>query len=106
MKLMRTLTLLLAALLAGASTSRAATYTNIAAPGWTLNVNQLDSPNGNNIRNVIPSAPGGAQVVRFNRATGAFDAVETFTFTGSWQPGTTILNPGDGFYFFNPGANP
>src|ERR1044072_3046491 len=93
-------------LLAFTWVSHAATsYSVVALPGWNLVANQLDSPNGNNLRSVMPNAALNAQVIRFNRATGSFDGVETLPALAGWQPGTTILNPGDGFYFFNPTAN-
>src|SRR5258706_1224753 len=97
MKPNRVFLIVLGIALALTSTSQAATsYTVVAAPGWNLVANQLDSPNGNNIRNVIPNTALNAQVIRFNRATGSFDGVETLTALAGWQPGTTSLNPGDG----------
>ena len=83
----------------------AATYTITNAPGWNLIANQLDSPNGNGIRNVIPPAPPGSLLKRFNLATKTFDTIETYqmlvTGAQTWVPGTNILNPGDGLYFYN-----
>ena len=91
--------------LAVAANSFAATYTVMSAPGWNLIANQLDSPNGNNIRNVILRPPLGSLLQRFNLNTKAFDTLETYEMlpTGgqTWVPGTNILNPGDGLYFFN-----
>jgi hypothetical protein len=81
--------------------ARADTYVITNLPGWNLIANQLDSPNGNGIRNVIPSAPAGSQLLRFNPTTKTFNPVETYNLTGSWQPGTNILNPGIGLYFSN-----
>lgn len=80
---------------------QAASYTVTNLPGWNLIANQLDSPNGNNIKNVIPSPPIGSLVKRFNLTTKTFDSLEIFTAAGGWLPGTNVLNPGDGLYFSN-----
>ena len=90
---------------AAAPWGQAASYTITAAPGWNLIANQLDSLRGNGIRNVIPAAPLGSQIIRYNLATKAFGSIETYqmllTGAQTWVPGTNILNPGDGLYFYN-----
>src|SRR6266404_8311523 len=96
---------LILAMLAPTIATRAATnYTIANASGWNLIANQLDGPNGNTIANVIPSAPVGSQVKKFNLTTKTFQTVETLTAAAGWSPGTNILNPGDGLYFFNSSA--
>ncbi len=84
--------------------ARSATYNITNAPGWNLIANQLNSPNGNNIRNVILNPPFNSTVRRFNLQTKAFGSTETYTAGAGWLPGTNILNPGDGLYFFNSAA--
>jgi len=88
-------------LLAATLPGRAASYLVTNQPGWNLIANQLDGPNGNNIRVVIQNAPIGSQVRKFNLATKAFGSVELLTAAGGWLPGTNILNPGEGIYFSN-----
>ena len=84
-----------------------ASYTITAAPGWNLIANQLNSDSGNVIRNIILRPPLGSQLQRFNLSTHSFDTLETYkqqllTAIQAWSPGTNILNPGDGLYFYNP----
>ncbi len=92
-------------ILALAAGSQAATMSITNSPGWNLIANQLVGDGGNNIRLLIRTAPLGSQLKRFNLATGAFDSTETFqqlpTGGQAWVPGTNILNPGDGLYFYN-----
>jgi len=99
--------------LATVAGGRAASYTITNAPGWNLIANQLDSPNGNSIGNVLPpaSVPNLSRLMKFNLATKTFNGVETRTISPIsgqpiWQPGTNILNPGDGLIFSNWSSTP
>src|SRR5215831_11089842 len=71
-------------------------YTITNFPGWNLIANQLDNTNGNNINNVIPDAPPGSVLYKFNRTLGGFDAEVFDDIDLIWEPGTTSLNPGEG----------
>jgi hypothetical protein len=86
----------------------AATYTITNAPGWNLIANQVDGANGNGIQMILPAAnvPNGSRLMKFNLATKSFNTVEVRTISPAsgqaiWQPGTNILNPGDGLMFSN-----
>jgi IgGFc binding protein/HYR domain len=78
-------------------------YTVTNLPGFNLIANQLTSPNGNTIGNVIPSAPFGSMVLRWDIPTAKFQTA-ILTATGGWQPSTMLLNPGDGLEFSNSSA--
>ncbi|MCL5098587.1 MAG: hypothetical protein M1608_13870, partial [Candidatus Omnitrophica bacterium] len=80
---------------------QAASYSISLAPGWNLIANQVDGANGNGIRIIIPAAPLGSQLMKYNLATKSFGAIETYTAAAGWLPGTNVLNPGEGIYFSN-----
>jgi hypothetical protein len=112
---MRTKTLLLSAavLAAGLAVSTAQSVYSINAVGYVnltvvngynLIANPLNGTN-NSINTVIPTAPDGSKVLRWNGASQGFAAAETY-FSGTWFNGdfevsTTAINPGEGFFFQN-----
>lgn len=113
---MRTKALLLTAALglAGAATSMAQAvysvnvvgYINLTMkPGFNLVANQLNAAPNNNINTVIPSAPEESQILKFVNGNYTGDI-----YLGGWvnalsgDPSTTTVAPGEGFFFFNPGA--
>ncbi|MEI6565624.1 MAG: HYR domain-containing protein [Verrucomicrobiota bacterium] len=90
-------------------TTRAATYNITNAPGWNLIASQLDGANGNGIRAILPAGPSGSQLIGYSLSRGAFGSVETsqpllVTAGTTWNPGTNIINPGDGLIYFNSAA--
>jgi hypothetical protein len=125
---MRTKTLLLsaAALAAGVVTSMAANtysvnvvgYINVTVqPGFNLIANQLDVDSVDSIGTVLnagtPSSQEGATVLKFFNATGGFSSDTYANNTGdvgfigwydsnSGNPSTNTIQPGVGFFYFNP----
>lgn len=113
---MRTKTLLLSAavLAAGLAASTAQSvfsvnavgYVNVTLkPGYNLIANPLNGTN-NNINTVIPTAPNGSIAFKWNFASQQFAAADTFADGFGWidnafQLSTTVLNPGEGFFFQN-----
>lgn len=113
---MRTKALLLTAALglAGAATSMAQAvysvnvvgYINLTMkPGFNLVANQLKNGN-NNLSTILPGAANEAQVLKFannNYNIDITDGVDWFDFN-TGEPSTTTVNPGEGFFFFQPNA--
>jgi len=114
---MRTKTLLLsAALLAVGLTASVAQsvfsvnavgYVNVTVvSGYSLLGNPLNGTN-NNINTIIPSAPEGSSILRWDSSTQNF-RTEGDNFVGgewvdgSFLPSSTVLNPGEAFFFNNP----
>jgi hypothetical protein len=117
---MRTKTILLSAAVfaAGLAASTAQSVYSINAVGyvnWTLRAgyNLLANPlNGtnNNIRTVIPTAPQDSVLFTWNGALQTFNQADTYDSTIGWfdqgfNPSSTILAPGQGFFLQNPGGN-
>jgi hypothetical protein len=118
---MRTKTLLLtaAAIAAGVFSSQAQTavfsqnavgYVNVTVrPGYNLIANPLNGTN-NLLSTVIPTAPDGSTVFKWNNGAQQFAQADTFL-GGAWldsgfNPSTTVVNPGEGIFFQNnSGAN-
>jgi hypothetical protein len=112
---MRTKTLLFSAavLAAGMAASMAQSVYSINAVGYVnltiqngynLIANPLNGTN-NSINTIMPIAPDGSVVLRWNGNAQAFHQAETH-FTGVWydgafNPSTTVINPGEGFFFQN-----
>jgi hypothetical protein len=119
---MRTKTLLFSAavLAAGLATSvaqsvysvNAVGYVNVTlVPGYNLIANPLNGTN-NNVNTVIPTAPGGSVILRWDAATQNFNPNGDTYFDGlgwldnAFNPSTTDLNPGQSFFLQNnSGAN-
>ena len=99
------LPLALCALLAGAaSTSMGAVIPKAFAAGCNLFANELDAFPNNNIANVLPAPPNQTTVFKFISPNSGFE-VETFdAVIGAWDPGTMVLNPGDGAILQTPVA--
>ena len=89
---------------ATAALAQLPSYTVTNLPGYNLIANQLTSPNGNSIRNVIPSAPGGSKLLRCDIPGGTFQTA-TFIAGAGWNPNTLVLNSGDGLEFWNSSAS-
>jgi hypothetical protein len=79
-------------------------YTVTNLPGWNLIANQITNVNGDNIKVLITSVPVGSKLLRWDIPSGSFAQTEVYTALSGWQPGTTILNPGDGLAFSNNSA--
>ena len=116
---MRTQKLLVAAavLAISAATSMAQVYSlNIVGyinltikPGFNLVANQLNNGAGSNSLNVVfPGSANGSTVYLFDAGTGSF--TQSVYDTDGWydpisgNPSTSVVNPGQGFFFFNPNA--
>jgi hypothetical protein len=116
---MRTKTLLLTAALgiASVATSMAQAvysvnvvgYVNLTlARNFNLVANQLDATPNNTLGSVFPSVPNNSQILKFsnnNYTRDDFDGtgwVDSETF----EPSTRSVNPGEGFFFYNPTAGP
>lgn len=117
---MRTQKLLVAAavLAISAATSMAQVYSqNIVGyinltinNGFNLVANQLNNGAGSNSLNVVfPGSANGSTVYLFNPGTGNFtqDVYDTDGWYDpiSGNPSTSVVNPGQGFFFFNPSTN-
>jgi len=66
-----------------------------AALTYALLANPLNGTN-NNVNTVIPTAPDGSQLFKFSG--GAFQNPEGYITGVGWDPGTAVLNPGEGFF--------
>jgi len=112
---MRTKTLLLSAAVfaAGIAVSTAQSvysinavgYVNLTvANGYNLIANPLNGTN-NSINTVMPTAPDGSSVLRWNNQAQTFYQAETYLggtwFDGNFNVSTTVINPGEGFFFQN-----
>jgi hypothetical protein len=115
---MRTKTLLLTAALgiASAATSMAQAVYSVNAvgyinltlkPGFNLVANQLNATGNNRLDTVLPAAPLETQVLKFanNNYTSDISDGASWLDAGTGNPSTTAVNPGDGFFYFNPGAS-
>jgi hypothetical protein len=117
---MRTKALLLTAALglAGAATSMAQAvysvnvvgYINLTMkPGFNLVANQLNASPNNTLASVLGVVPDETQVLKFGNNNYTSDIY--FTDLGGWvdpnsgAASTTVVNPGDGFFYFNPAAS-
>jgi hypothetical protein len=111
---MRTKALLgLAALAAGALTASAQNnvyslnvvgYYNVTMkPGYNLVANQLNTGT-NGLGQVIPGAPIESQVLKFVGGTYVVDISDGTAWldANSGNPSTTVVKPGEGFFFYNP----
>lgn len=123
---MRTKTLLLTAAIvaAGAAGSiaqsvysvNAVGYVNVTLlPGFNLISNPLNGTN-NNINSIIPSAPNNSIISRWSVANQGFRPSDTYFEIAPGDPAngwydagftlsSTVINPGEGFFIQNPGAN-
>ena len=78
--------------------------------GYNLIANPLNGTN-NAISTVIPTAPDGATLYRFNKAAQGFFQADTYFnfappdngwYDGSFNPSTAVLAPGEAFFIRNP----
>ena len=115
---MKTKTILLMAALAaaGIATSKAQTVYSVNSvgfiglslgPGYSLMANQLNNTN-NKVSTLFPNMPDDCQLIKWNTASQGFASAD-FTAGGVWfdqdfNVATTTLSPGEGAFFFNPGA--
>jgi len=114
---MRTKTLLLTAALgfAGVATSMAQAvysvnivgYINLTMkPGFNLVANQLNASPNNKLDSVLPAAALESQVLKFSNNNYSADISDGTTWldAATGNPSATTVGPGEGFFFFNPGA--
>lgn len=112
---MRTKTLLLSAavLAAGLAASVAQSVYSVNSVGY-VNVtlvngyNLLNNPlNGTNnqISTILPSVPDGSALLKWNSSAQQFAQADTYLggvwYDGDFNPSTTTLNPGEGFFLQN-----
>ncbi len=115
---MRTKALLLTAALglAGAATSMAQAvysvnvvgYINLTMkPGFNLVANQLKASPNNKLDTVLPAAAIESQVLKFANNNYSSDISDGANWldAASGNPSATTVSPGEGFFFFNPGAS-
>jgi hypothetical protein len=84
-------------------------YINLTlAPGFNLVANQLNATGNNRLDTVLPAAPLETQVLKFanNNYTADISDGTAWLDNATGNPSTTTINPGDGFFYFNPGATP
>jgi len=91
-------------------------YVNVTlSPNYTLISNPLNGTN-NNIKTIMPVAPDQSQSLRWNPVTQHFAGIDTYyvvpedTTLNGWydsglNPSVSVINPGESFFFFNPGAS-
>jgi hypothetical protein len=75
-------------------------------PGFNLVANQLNASPNNGLNTVLPTVPIESQVLKFsagNYGSDIFDG-SAWLDAGTGNPTTTTVSPGEGFFFFNPGA--
>lgn len=116
---MRTKTLLLTAaiVVAGIGASQAQVYSVNAVGyvnvtirnGYNLIANPLNGTNNNNINAVIPIAPSGSSVFKWDSVNQTFAQADSYIDGFGWADGnfelsSTVLKPGQAFFFQNPGA--
>jgi hypothetical protein len=107
---MRTKTLLLTAVLSAAGIASSlgqvfsqniVGYVNRALPpGFSLIANPLNVVAGNTLNNILPSAPIGTILYKYDPATGTFNSS---TFIADWNPNLTLA-PGEGAFINLAGA--
>ena len=110
---MRTKTLLLTAAVSAAGIAssmaqvfsvNAVGYVNVSVkPGFQLIANPLNASD-NKISALIPSAPDGTTLYKFDSASGSY-SINTFLF-GAWSTPDQTLVPGEGAFILNPDTNP
>jgi hypothetical protein len=84
-------------------------YVNLTlAPGFNLVANQLTATPNNRLDTVLPAAALESQVLKFGNNTYSSDISDGTSWldAGTGDPSTTTVSPGEGFFFFNPGAAP
>lgn len=114
---MRTKALLLTAALglAGVASSMAQAvysvnvvgYINLTMkPGFNLVANQLKASPNNKLDSVLPAAAIESQVLKFSNNNYSSDISDGANWldANTGDPSATTVSPGEGFFFFNPGA--
>src|SRR5208282_3461539 len=76
-------------------------YTISLQAGLNLIANQLDD-GSNTLNEVMPSVPDGSVLFKYNNSSGAWSIAAYSAASGSWQPSTLTLNPGEGAFFQAP----
>jgi hypothetical protein len=86
-------------------------YVNLTMQrGFNLVGNQLDATPNNLLNSVLPSVPQDSQVLKFRNNNYTRDDFDTGS--GGWidantlEPSTTTVDPGEGFFYYNPTAGP
>jgi hypothetical protein len=86
-------------------------YVNVeVGPGASLLANPLNASPDNTLDNVLPSVPDQSTVFKWNFAGQTFAASDTFFagfgwFDSGFNPSTTTLDPGEGFFLKTPDAS-
>ena len=84
-------------------------YINLTmCPGFNLAANQLNATGNNRLDTVLPAAPLETQVLKFSNNNYGADISDGSAWldAGTGNPSTTTVSPGEGFFYFNPGATP
>jgi hypothetical protein len=89
-------------LLAQCSQAATCNYSIAIPQNWSMIANQCDNPSGNTLNNVFPAVPAGSKIIKWNNQVQAWGPISIFS-GGIWSPNQT-LDPGEGAFFFNPGA--
>jgi hypothetical protein len=78
-------------------------YVNTAIPsGFSMIQNPLNASPNNSLASALPNPGAPCQLFKYNTTSGAYDINE---FDGEfWLDDAQVVNPGEGFFLFNPGA--
>ena len=82
-------------------------YVNVTLKaGYNLLNNPLNGTN-NNVNTIIPTAPEGSSLYKWNGNAQAFFQADAYAFPLGWidsdaNPSTTTISPGEGFFIQNP----
>jgi len=69
------------------------------SPGYSMIANHFDAGNGGSIAELIPTAPYGTTIYKFDGAT--FNSAVFDEFDEAWLPGDMTLSPGEGVFIEN-----
>lgn len=72
--------------------------------GFTMIQNPLNASPDNTVGSVIPTSPHALVIYKYNHVHGNYDIVSWDTDFLSWDDPTLTMNPGEGFFAYNPGA--
>jgi hypothetical protein len=81
-------------------------YINLTLkPGFNLVANQLNASPNNKLDTVLPAAPLETQVLKFANNNYSSDISDGTSWldANSGNPSATLVAPGEGFFYFNPG---
>jgi len=81
-------------------------HVTVLANGYAMIANQFNSPGRNTVGALIPSAPGGTTIYKWNEATQSFTDANTFVDSFGWLNPSMTLSPGEGAIMQNPTSTP